>query len=251
MLHHHDGSSGTGSAGAPPVLTALVVDDSFAARARITLLLQLGGWRVHQAVGTEDALRLAALTEPDLVVTDMVMRNGHGATLMRRLREQGSTARFLVVAARRTHQTLALASGAGALACLAKPVDPRLFVDVMLGMAPAAAPAPPAGPVRAALPDDVGPRAAEMYLSALPHRLSAIAAGAQQGDAAAVALAAEALAAASDRLGHAEVAFVSSAVARDARRGMLTHGRLVKLVELCAQLDQRGRAFAAQATRSA
>jgi hypothetical protein len=44
---------------------------------------------------------------------------------------------------------------------------------------------------------------------------------------------------------------VSSAVARDARRGMVTHGRLVKLVELCAQLDQRGRAFAAQATRSA
>jgi CheY-like chemotaxis protein len=251
LHHHHDGSSGTGSAGAPPVLTALVVDDSFAARARITLLLQLGGWRVHQAVGTEDALRLAALTEPDLVVTDMVMRNGHGATLMRRLREQGSTARFLVVAARRTHQTLALASGAGALACLAKPVEPRLFVDVMLGMAPASAPAPSSGSVRAAMPDDVGPRAAEMYLSALPHRLSAIAAGAQQGDAAAVALAAEALAAASDRLGHAEVAFVSSAVARDARRGMLTHGRLVKLVELCAQLDQRGRAFAAQATRSA
>ncbi len=145
------------------------------------MLLQLGGWRVHQAVGTEDALRLAALTEPDLVVTDMVMRNGHGATLMRRLREQGSTARFLVVAARRTHQTLALASGAGALACLAKPVDPRLFVDVMLGMAPAAAPAPSSGPVRAAMPDDVGPRAAEMYLSALPHRLSAIAAGAQAG----------------------------------------------------------------------
>ena len=56
MLHHHsDGPSGEGPAGAPPVLTALVVDDSFAARARITMLLQLGGWRVHQAVGTEDA----------------------------------------------------------------------------------------------------------------------------------------------------------------------------------------------------
>jgi DNA-binding response OmpR family regulator len=251
MLNHHsDGPSGSGPAGAPPVLTALVVDDSFAARARITMLLQLGGWRVHQAVGTEDALRLAALIEPDLVVTDMVMRNGHGATLMRRLREQGSTARFLVVAARRTHQTLALASGAGALACLAKPVDPRLFVDVMRGMAPAAAPAPSAGPVRAGTPaEQVGPRAAEMYLSALPHRLSAIAVSAQEGDASAVALAAEALAVASDRLGHAEVAFVSSAVARDARRGMLTHGRLVKLVDLCAQLDRNERTLAAHATR--
>src|SRR5215213_8618154 len=124
----------------PSVPTALVVDDSFGARARVTMLLQLGGWRVHQAVGTEEALRVAALIRPDLVVTDMVMRNGHGATLMRRLREQGCTARFLVMAARRTHQTRALASAAGALACLAKPVDPRLFVDVMRGLAPAAAP---------------------------------------------------------------------------------------------------------------
>ena len=50
---------------------------------------------------------------------------------------------------------------------------------------------------------------AEMYLSALPHRLSAIAAGAQEGDAVSRRLAAEALAAASDRLGHTEVAFVA------------------------------------------
>ena len=47
------------------VLTALVVDDSFASRARVTRLLHLGGWRVHHAVGSEDALRLAALVEPD------------------------------------------------------------------------------------------------------------------------------------------------------------------------------------------
>ena len=42
--------------------------------------------------------------------------------------------------------------------------------------------------------------------------------------------------------------FLSSAVARDARRGMLTHGRLVKLVDLCAQLDRNGRALAGHAT---
>src|SRR5215217_8037541 len=135
--------------GAPAVLTALVVDDSAAARRRVTTLLQLGGWRVHQAVGTEDALRLAALIQPDLVVTDMVMRKGHGTTLMRRLREQGSTARFLVTASRRTHQTRALAASAGALACLAKPVDPRLFVDVMRGLTAVVAPPPWSAPVRA------------------------------------------------------------------------------------------------------
>src|SRR3954462_14721496 len=132
----HDGLP----AGVPSLPTALVVDDSFAARARVITLLHLGGWRAHQAVGTEDALRLAALIEPDLVVTEMAMRQGHGATLMRRLREQGSTARFLVVAARRTQQCRALASAAGAPARLAKPVDPRLFVDVMRGLAPTGGP---------------------------------------------------------------------------------------------------------------
>jgi CheY-like chemotaxis protein len=238
MQHHqHDGLPG----GAPSVPTALVVDDSFAARARVITLLHLGGWRAHQAVGTEDALRLAALVEPDLVVTEMVMRNGHGATLMRRLREQGSTARFLVVAARRTQQCRALAASAGALACLAKPVDPRLFVDVMRGLTSAVAapsvryePAPP--PVV---------ESGDVFLTGLPHRLSTIAISAQAGDAAGVAEAAEILAVASDRLGHAEVAFLSNSIARDARRGTVSHSRLVALVELCARLDAAATAQAA------
>lgn len=228
MQHHRL----DGPAGAPSVLSALVVDDSFAARARITTLLHLGGWRVHQVVGTEDALRLAALIRPDLVVTEMVMRNGHGATLMRRLREQGSTARFLVVAGRRTQQCRALAAASGALACLAKPVDPRLFVDVMRGLAPRAQ------DVRDDAPVETDDLAEESFLSALPHRLTAIAIAAQAGDAAAVAAAADALATASDRFGHAEVAFLGHAVARDARRGSLSHGQLVKLVDVCARLDR-------------
>jgi len=247
MLHdQYDGPSGAGSAVPPPVLTALVVDDSFAARARITMLLELGGWRVHQAVGTEDGLRLAALIEPDLVVTDMVMRQGHGATLMRRLREQGSTARFLVMAARRTHQTRALAASAGALACLAKPVDPRLFVDVMRGLAPTAAPVRvTAAPAPVA---EVGPHTEQLFLDSLPERLSAIATSAQEGDATTVALGAAALASAADRLGHTEVAFVSHAIARDARRGTVTRERLITLVELCARLDPS--ALAGQAATS-
>jgi CheY-like chemotaxis protein len=212
-----------------------VVDDSFAARARVTTLLHLGGWRVHQATGTEDALRLAALIEPDLVVTEMVMRNGHGATLMRRLREQGSSARLVVVAARRTQQCRALASSAGALACLAKPVDPRLFVDVLRGLSPAAAAPSARNEPPAAV--ESGPHAGEMFLSALPHRLSSIAISAQAGDAAAVAEAAEVLAVAGDRLGHAEVAFLSNSIARDARRGSVSQSRLVALIELCARLD--------------
>lgn len=237
MQHHpHDGLRD----GAPSVPTALVVDDSFAARARVTTLLHLGGWRVHQAVGTDDALRIAALLEPDLVVTEMVMRNGHGATLMRRLREQGSSARFLVIAGRRTQQCRALASSAGALACLAKPVDPRLFVDVLRGLTAAVAPQVRNQPARSPAVES-----AEVFVTALPQRLSTIAISAQAGDAPGVAEAAELLAVASDRLGHAEVAFLSTSIARDARRGTVSHSRLVALVELCARLDTAHAASAA------
>jgi DNA-binding response OmpR family regulator len=223
------------------VQTALVVDDSAAARHRVATLLQLGGWRVHQAVGTDAALRLATVVEPDLVVTAMAMRDGHGATLMRRLREQGSWARFLVVTSRRTQQVRALAAASGALACLAKPVAPRLFVDIMRALTPAPAPtgdsAHRAG--SPALPgDDTSARAEEMYVSALPHRLSSMAAAAREGDAESVAVTAEVLAAGSANLGYAEIAFVSTAIAQDARRGIVAHTRLMTLVGLCARLER-------------
>ena len=76
-----------------------------------------------------------------------------------------------------------------------------------------------------------------MFLSALPHRLSAIVVAAQAGDAGGVATSADALAVAAQRFEHAEVVFLSSAVAREARRGQVTHGRLVALIELCARID--------------
>jgi CheY-like chemotaxis protein len=221
----------------PVVRTALVVDDSAAARNRVATLLKLGGWHVHQAVGTEAALRLAAVLRPVLVVTDMDMRNGHGATLMRRLREQGSTAHFLVVTRRRTSQVRALAEFAGALACLAKPVDPRLFVDVMTGLSPVALPpAQVRTPDPAVLDEDVRGGGSEMFVSVLPHRLATIAASVRRGDAAGASMSADVLAAESARLGHAEIAFLARALAEDARRGIVAHSRLMSLVSCCARL---------------
>jgi CheY-like chemotaxis protein len=223
--------------GVPARRTALVVDDSAAARHRVATLLKLGGWHVHQAVGTDLALRQAALLQPDLVVTDMAMRNGHGATLMRRLREEGSAAHFIVVTRRRTSQVRALASFAGALACLAKPVDPRLFLDVMRGLSPVALSPVHEPAVPAALDEDVHEREAEMFAGSLPHRLASIAASARRGDAAGVAASADVLARASARLGHAEIAFLAHALTEDARRGVVAHSRLMALVGLCARMD--------------
>ena len=114
--------------------TALVVDDSAGARRRIGTLLRLGGWRVQEAIGMEAALREAATVDYDLVVTDMTMRRGNGPALLRALRQTGCTARFLAVSSDVTPEVRARAAAADAAACLAKPVDPRLLVDVLAAL---------------------------------------------------------------------------------------------------------------------
>jgi CheY-like chemotaxis protein len=258
MLSHPQPGQAVTAAGADStparVRTALVVDDSFAARRRMTTLLELGGWRVHQAVGTDAALRLADLLGPDLVVTDMPMRNGHGATLMRRLREDGCRARFLVTAEKRTSLVRSLAASAGAVACLAKPVDPRLLLDVLRGLVPEAPPAAESPAPRIAVAeagrDSVADRTEEMYRSALPHRLASIATSAQEGNAPAVAAAAAALGTASERLGYPEIAFLCWAITADARRGVVAHTRLIALVSLCARVETGAPVAARQAATS-
>ena len=219
------------------MLTALVVGDSAGARRRVATLLRLGGWVVHQAVGTEAALRLAGEVDPGLVVTDMVMRGGNGAALLHRLRNEGCTARSVVVASDLTDQVRDHAAAAGALACLAKPVDPRLFLDVMHTLS--GNPVPETGPQ----PDEPEPlrieaerldHQREMYVSALPRHLSAIAVSAREGDPMAVAAAAQARAEASSEAGHAEVAWLCGAIAADANRGVLAHTRLMQLIAISA-----------------
>ena len=234
------------------MLTALVVDDSTSARRRVGTMLQLGGWQVHQAIGTEAALRVADDVDLDLVVTDIAMRGGNGAALLYRLRNEGCRARSIVVATKPTELVRAQATAAGAMACLAKPVDPRLFLDLMHGLS--GRPATPAPAVR----QDAAPaihvaaerldRVQEMYVSALPHHLSAIAASAQEGDAASVAATAQVLAGASTEAGHAEVAWICRSIAADAARGVLSHARLMQLVAVSAMTDRSRSAVTGQAT---
>jgi CheY-like chemotaxis protein len=222
------------------VLTALVVDDDADARRHTAALLELAGWQADEATGVADALSRAT-ADLDLVVTDQL--GGAGPALLRRLRATGSQARFLVVADEVTEATRTEAAAAGALACLAKPLGPRLLLDFLrsrtTGPAAQGQPAPSPAPIRDVddlHDDDVDAelldRLQEMYVSALPRRLSAITTGARSGDVAALASAAHTLAGTSGQLGHPEVASVCRAIASDARRGILAHARLVQLREL-------------------
>jgi CheY-like chemotaxis protein len=221
------------------VLTALVVDDEADARRRVAGLLRLGGWHVLEAIGAPEALRRATLAQPDLVVTDVSMPGMDGLSMLRRMRQQGSRARFLVVTSDPTDDVRAQAAAAGALACLAKPVGARLLLDFLRSRT--------TGPAAQAslqaihdvedlhdedLDAELMDRLQEMYETALPERLSAIARSTRAGDSTAVVSAAHTLAGTSGQLGHPEVASVCRAIAADARRGVMPHARVVQLQAL-------------------
>jgi CheY-like chemotaxis protein len=226
------------------VLTALVVDDEADARRRVAGLLRLGGWQVSEAVNAEDAVRQALTADFDLVVTDVSMPGENGPTMLRRMRRNGSRARFLVVTSDPTDSVRAASAAAGAMACLAKPVDAGILLDFLRSRT--------TGPAAQGSTTDMQPaeihdaedlhdeeldaelmdRLQEMYVNALPGRLSAIAQGARSGDSTAVVSAAHTLAGTSGQLGHPEVASVCRAIAADARRGVMAHARVVQLQAL-------------------
>ncbi|SFF79269.1 response regulator [Blastococcus tunisiensis] len=221
------------------MLTALVVDRDALARRRVAGLLRLGGWQVREASDAEAAHRVTASSDVDLVVTDVAGSAGTGPAMLRRMRRDGSRARFLVITADPTDEARAEAITAGAMACLAKPVAAHVLLDFLRSRTtgPAAQgdlpePHGPAGrhddDVDAALMD----RLHGMYLAALPARLGAITAGTRSGNAPAVASAAHTLAGTSGQFGHADVASICQAIAADARRGVMAHARVEELQAL-------------------
>jgi DNA-binding response OmpR family regulator len=227
------------------VLIALVVDDEPEGRWRLTDLLTLGGWDVVQAAGPQEALRQAALLEPDLVVIDASTTRMQAPALFRRLRGVGSRARFLLVASAPSEVLRAEAAAAGALACLPKPVDPRLLLSFLRSRTTGLAAQENDQAVMTMadireiddlhdddIDADLDERLQEIYVTTLPSRLTAIASGARSGDPVAVASAALTLAGTSGQLGYAEVASLCQAIARDARRGVVTHSRLAELQTL-------------------
>ena len=221
------------------MLTALVVDDQPDARRRVAGLLRLGGWQVREAADAESAHRIATEQDPDLVVTDVSERGGHGPAMLRRMRAEGSRARFLVVTADPTDDVRAEAVTAGAMACLAKPVEARVLLNFLRSRTTGLAAQEQLSELREwgdlhdeDVDQELMDRLHEMYLDALPDRLRAIASGTRSGDAPAVVSAAHTLAGTSGQLGHPDVAAVCQAIAADARRGIMAHAKVVELQEL-------------------
>ncbi len=218
------------------MLTALVVDADALARRRVTGLLRLGGWQVREATDVPAALQLADTVDVDLVVTDSSVAGENGLEMLRRLRSAGSQAHFVVVTGQPSETVRAEASAAGALACLDKPVDAGVLLDFLRGRTTGSAAQDNQYAVHEIddlhdvdIDDDLMNRLQEIYMTALPGRLSAIELHTRHGDRPAVASAAYTLAGTSGQLGHPEVASICQAIAADARRGVLAHSRVQHL----------------------
>lgn len=127
----------------------LVVDDDLAIREMVALALRKAGHEVHRAGTVAEARRVLAGRIVDLVVCDIYMPGENGLALLEHVRTRPSPPPVILMTARGTVETAALASRFGAFDYLAKPFDVAvLLARAAAALAPAAAPAtaPEEGP---------------------------------------------------------------------------------------------------------
>ena len=101
----------------------LVVDDEQNARTALRTLLGEEGYEIAEAADGEEALAKIAELDPAVVLTDMRMPKMDGITLIRKAREAGSEAAFVMMTAFASVQAAVDAMKAGAENYLTKPLD--------------------------------------------------------------------------------------------------------------------------------
>src|SRR4051812_14534863 len=94
--------------------TVLVVDDDAGIRESAVLALQKVGHRLLSAEDAESALALLREQRVDVVVSDIYMPGDDGLTLLRAISERRDPPRVILITARGTIETTALAQRIGA-----------------------------------------------------------------------------------------------------------------------------------------
>jgi two-component system KDP operon response regulator KdpE len=105
----------------------LVVDDERQILRALKVILRDAGYDVIEAVTVEEALDRAAVHSPDAAILDLVLPDGSGVDLCRRLREW-STMPILVLSAVGEEEAKVQALEAGADDYVTKPFGPRELV---------------------------------------------------------------------------------------------------------------------------
>jgi CheY-like chemotaxis protein len=117
----------------------MVVDDYDDVRAATKKALEMFGYRVVEAAGGEEAVELARLELPDLILMDLSMPNLDGFAAMQRIRRLAGLhdVPVIIVSAHTSHELRADALAFGCCDFLTKPVQLetlRVSVERHLGV---------------------------------------------------------------------------------------------------------------------
>lgn len=111
--------------------TALIVEDDRAIAELITWALEDAGYNVRVAPTIAEAMSSYDQSQPDLVVADLLLPDGMGSDIVRRIHEEGKSnpaATLMMSAHPRAEER---AEAAGADACLKKPFDLGTFYETV------------------------------------------------------------------------------------------------------------------------
>ncbi|HEX8692551.1 MAG TPA: response regulator [Longimicrobium sp.] len=115
----------------------MLVEDDPDHRTIYRTMLQASGYEVVEALEGGEAVRMATDHPPDLILMDLGVPGIDGLEATRRLKREPRTSKVPVVAltALVLPQTRDEARAAGCAAYLAKPVEPRVVVEVVRRLA--------------------------------------------------------------------------------------------------------------------
>lgn len=99
----------------------LVIDDERDNADTLVTLLQLWGHEAAAAYSGDDAITRAAVLEPEVVITDLLMPVVSGFDLIRHLRERFPTAKFIALTGFHDRETVQRCRAAGFEQILLKP----------------------------------------------------------------------------------------------------------------------------------
>jgi DNA-binding response OmpR family regulator len=116
-------------------LSILVVEDDENLRLALVDNLTDEGWMVEAVAGAAAALRVAAGRTFHVVVLDIMLPDGDGYTVCRKLREQGCTAAVLMLTARTLEDDVVRGFDSGADDYLAKPYRLRELLARVVALA--------------------------------------------------------------------------------------------------------------------
>lgn len=106
----------------------LIVDDEAQIRRLLRVVLEGSGYDIDDVDDGSKALARVEVCKPDLVITDLVMPDQEGMSLIRSLRELHPDLAIIAMSGARGGTYLPVARAMGASATLAKPFNPTMLL---------------------------------------------------------------------------------------------------------------------------